>query len=78
MSKNRPTALLKSSEAKVLFSYAQAVLWVKLKPVGVEITELSFFPMCYICILLSLPKEMACSENFLTTIHLRKKERERE
>lgn len=65
--------------AKVLFGYVRGFLWVKLKPAGAKITELSFPPfflMCSICILLSLAKEIACSEKTLSTMHIRKKERE--
>ncbi len=65
--------------AKVLFGYVRGFLWAKLKPAGANITELSFPPlflMCSICILLSLAKEIACSEKTLSTMHIRKKERE--
>lgn len=54
---------------------------VKLKPAGAKITELSSPPLFLvsgICILLSLAKEIACSEKTLSTMHIRKKEREKE
>jgi len=75
--KNTTTPLKGSSKGAI----QQGFLSVKLKAAGAKITELSSPPLFLasgICILLSLAKEIACSEKTLSTMHTRKKERENE